>query len=390
METEPGSIGRAVRAPARTAGYLVAAAYFAMALPVITAAIHLNPSGVPPPSPFDSGLVPSAIAVSVGAVMFAGYAIVLLARGSALFVGAAIAVMTAEWGFTIALGSLHQDYSVHWLQVVVAILFVLDTRLDRLVSARALREASRGLFAVSVMLAFAYCAWLIVVGHGIVARQEPRLVESIWYNSYNLAALPFIAVGVVRLKTAGYRSVRLAPRGFAVDGRDFSGYLGTVNGVMAREFIKNAGTGINCATLAGSVDRELSSSDGLSADADRADPMDSMDPKDPKDAASPATDRDGAPCAARPGERPDISAEACARCVEEPLKATGCRTYRRIYKRVNDIRKLLEALEIGTILNPDNKMKVVERGWKLRLFDDVRVSDADYRRAPSGGDGSRS
>jgi len=54
-------------------------------------------------------------------------------------------------------------------------------------------------------------------------------------------------------------------------------------------------------------------------------------------------------------------------------KPSVCRHYQRIYKRICEIRKFLETAGIGTIVSPDRFSAVNEEGWKLALYEDVRV-----------------
>ncbi|MCX7023360.1 MAG: hypothetical protein NT080_01920 [Spirochaetes bacterium] len=353
---------------AGTRGRLLIAFFFASALPVVTIAVHRNASGAPPPSPFSSNAAATATAAALGLAMLAAYLALLSAKGKRSFMPAAFSVAALEIVLTTGLGLVHQDYSVHWFQLVCAFMYILNTRLDLIVPERSYRGAARTLFSASLLLFLAMCVWIMIAGFSIVSRIEPRLNESIWYNSYNAIFIPVQAVAILRLRTEGYRTVRLGVTGFSVDGHDFSGYLGAVNAGLAREFLGNAGAELNCAALVSSVNRGIR--DNGDSRPDRLDAA-TDDLRDLQETGNPGDD---------PNDSATLPDAACAGCLVEPLKATGCRTYRKVYKRVNDIRKLFEALEIGTVLNPDNKMKIVERGWKLRLFDDVRVVDDRFGR----------
>ncbi|HOT59877.1 MAG TPA: hypothetical protein PK074_02455 [Spirochaetales bacterium] len=64
---------------------------------------------------------------------------------------------------------------------------------------------------------------------------------------------------------------------------------------------------------------------------------------------------------------------SCAECVAEHHKATLCVNYRRIYNQVLKIKKILETLGIGTIVQPQNKMAIISDGWALKVFQSVTI-----------------
>jgi len=56
-----------------------------------------------------------------------------------------------------------------------------------------------------------------------------------------------------------------------------------------------------------------------------------------------------------------------------PCKPSLCPLYQRIYKRVREVRKIVELLEIGTVLSPDRNSDVKKEGWKLLVYNDIDV-----------------
>lgn len=54
-------------------------------------------------------------------------------------------------------------------------------------------------------------------------------------------------------------------------------------------------------------------------------------------------------------------------------KPSVCRHYQKIYKRIREIRRFMETAGIGTIVSPDRFSTVHEEGWKLALYEDVRI-----------------
>ena len=58
----------------------------------------------------------------------------------------------------------------------------------------------------------------------------------------------------------------------------------------------------------------------------------------------------------------------------ENWTAYDCATYRNLKNRINDAKKYLELLQIGTIVPAEeNRREIKITGWRLRLFDDVRL-----------------
>ncbi len=69
---------------------------------------------------------------------------------------------------------------------------------------------------------------------------------------------------------------------------------------------------------------------------------------------------------------PNISSEIG--CTENSYcKPSVCKRYMKIYREVNDLRKRLEQLDIGTIRSPENKRDIGERGWSLICHPGIRM-----------------
>ena len=72
---------------------------------------------------------------------------------------------------------------------------------------------------------------------------------------------------------------------------------------------------------------------------------------------------------------PDSFADegSCATCVDESRKAAMCSQYRTTYNSILETKKLLEFLGVGTITSSDNRRNILQDGWKLVLFENVRL-----------------
>jgi hypothetical protein len=61
-------------------------------------------------------------------------------------------------------------------------------------------------------------------------------------------------------------------------------------------------------------------------------------------------------------------------CLENSYcKPSICNRYMKIYREVNDLRKRLEQLGIGTIHGPENKRDIGEQGWVLQCLPGVKL-----------------
>ena len=64
-------------------------------------------------------------------------------------------------------------------------------------------------------------------------------------------------------------------------------------------------------------------------------------------------------------------------CVEEgDCKPTVCLLYAKVYRQVNDLKKKLNSLQIGSIVSPLNKQKIRDFGWRLRFYSGVRLKSS--------------
>ncbi|MFH2114046.1 MAG: hypothetical protein ABIJ86_06030, partial [Spirochaetota bacterium] len=69
---------------------------------------------------------------------------------------------------------------------------------------------------------------------------------------------------------------------------------------------------------------------------------------------------------------PGISVEKG--CTENQYcKPSICNRYMKIYREVNDLRKRLEQLGIGTIRGPENKRDIGDQGWSLQCYPGVKL-----------------
>jgi hypothetical protein len=185
---------------------------------------------------------------------------------------------------------------------------------------------ARAVFVVFVL----WVLWLMLMSYAIVTRAEPRWIESIAYNFSNgVLGLVMLSVGST-LYERSKRTIRSHRDGWYLDDRNISALLTPQEGRIIDLLFARPDRSITCRTL---VDELYENGDRLS-DARRE----------------------------------------CERCLTDEWTATQCSTYRNLKNRIADTKKYLELLQIGTIVPvSENARDIKEHGWRVRLFDDVRV-----------------
>ena len=172
------------------------------------------------------------------------------------------------------------------------------------------------------------------MAYSIVVREEPRWIESTFYNVYNMLLSFALLLSGIYLKVGIYRVVHISSEDIFIDDYNFSESLGKVNIEIIKCFLQKNTDYKRCSDLYAVLN-----------------------------------------------EKGIINSKAsnwkCGECLEKNYTVTGCPKYKNIDNRIREIRKLFESLEIGTILYPENKMKILSEGWKLRFFNNVRISLRD-------------
>lgn len=228
---------------------------------------------------------------------------------------------------------LHRDFFSLFFQIVAMYVIVVLRGIPLYSEGPSLRQWIRSVHRVSLIVFVLGFVWLMMMGYAISTRQEPRWAESIVYNIYFSVLLFILFLSIVQNRERLFRQVHVTPQRFVVDEFDFSELLGTVNLRILYHMVETGDSPVTCSHLRGYLS--------------------------PTDEA--ARDRE------------------CSECLSKNYKASLCAPYRNLANRVRDIRKLLESADVGTIVSPENKMRVLTEGWRLRLFEGVHV----HRRGPA-------
>jgi len=255
--------------------------------------------------------------------------IVLRLQDRLFFFGAAGLLVAALVFLSVVAGiRIHRDfYSAAFMYImatpVLVLYYVLSVQAAAPLSKGALAAFSTGGFILSVF----YSQWIILMGYAIATRAEPRPMQALAYNLYNLVMVLLLFFLARSIRKETYHTLLLCSSSVTVDGRDLTAYVGKRKADLVAAFASAPGRTLRCPEIQailveGSINQEEPS---------------------------------------------------CESCGGTDTKATLCRKYRNTYNTILDLKKLLEFLEIGTITAPDNKRKVLAEGWKMNLFENARI-----------------
>jgi hypothetical protein len=178
-----------------------------------------------------------------------------------------------------------------------------------------------------------WIGWIMMMSYAIVTRTEPRWIESIAYNLGNgVLGLVMLYTGTT-LYDRAKRTVRFQGDGWYLDDRIVSSLVSPQEQQILHVLFSEPEHPITCSNLIRLL--RIGREDNTDAD------------------------------------------QECRKCLTEQWTASQCSTYRNLKNRIGDIKKYLELLQIGTIVPvSENPRHIKESGWRLRVFDDVRILPA--------------
>ena len=267
----------------------------------------------------------------VTGVFFVGYCLFRLVL-SRKTVFSTIAVLSLAAGFMALVSgwsaiNVHRDFFSAVFQYLLCIpsclLFAIQSRL----SGQLKKNTVKALGKTGFVIALFYAQWIMMMGYAISTRTEPRPIESIIYNIFNFILVLILFLTSNRMEKAGTLEVVSLPDFLSLDGKDVSAEFGSKKTALLHGFASAPDRTLRCGEI-------------------------------------------------RLLLNPDFAemSQECLRCSGETTKAASCKQYRTTYNAILDLKKILELLEIGTISTGENRRLILTEGWKLMLFEDVRVS----------------
>ena len=305
---------------------------FGFSVVLISLVIHINPSHYPPFNPFESNQSLLSFIVISFLISSSLFIIPLVWEQRRFFYLAfslSLALQIALLVFCAVF--IHQDFYTMVFQLFLTYPLIFFFRYEIIYKGIQESIQIRRMFSISVIFLVLWFLWLMMMGYAISTRQEPRWTESIIYNIYNAVLVFMLFLNVLKFRMKMYRRVYITDRSIRIDSYDFTEFLGSINLKIINAFLLNHNKNITCALLVPYLSNTANGDLSITAD--------------------------------------------CEACISRGNKVTQCPRYKTIYNRILDIKKLFESLEIGTVIYPKNKMKILQEGWKLRFFDDIQVFD---------------
>jgi hypothetical protein len=271
--------------------------------------------------------VPAVLAIFLGA---AAFRLAFAARRRKGFVVALSIDITILIGASVALGIfLHRDFFTATFQYLlgglIALMFRLSTRPRESLGAKS--SSLKAISLAGVVVSAFYVEWIMIMGYAISTRAEPRPIESVLYNVYGLAQVIALFFASRWVERSTFHAVKVGREFLEVDGRDIVSVLGQKKAEIFRLFALSPGRSLSCSKI-----QELFVED-----------------------------------------KPELPSGRCTACTEQTTKVALCARYRNTYNCILELKRVLEFLEIGTITAPENKRRILSDGWKLALFENVRI-----------------
>jgi hypothetical protein len=252
---------------------------------------------------------------------------------------------------------VHRDFFSWPAQLVMIYYTIFLWRIDYLGIIKRKVQIYRALYQVAIVVFILWISWVMLMSWAIVVRSEPRWIESTFYNFCNGL------IGLVMIYTAGIlrdrvkQRIRLSGDAIYLDERNVSQLLSPQENSLIGVFLEAPHQSKNCRSLLEALNStgELRESQAVGTGV-LSGAEDCPEEKSKSSSIMPQTD--------------------CPTCHQEGWTATKCSAYRNLKNRIADAKKYLELLQIGTIVPvSENPRDIKEKGWRLRLFDDVRLED---------------
>ena len=298
---------------------------------MIEVMVLLNPSDTIPVSAF-GGIGWIMFAISLSASFILPF-VTAKQSGKTRFIISFICQFIVMISLTIVFGIFfHRDFYSYATQLILLSFLLVILKLDTVFIVRNRTAVFKVITLACLVLFLTWIIWLIAMAYAIVTRSDPRWIEATGYNLVNGL------IGLMMLAVAGYvwnkarKRLHFSGEGLYLDDRNISGMLSPQENRLIAAFLLADESSLTC--------RDLYSELKGSCDEDFKE----------KTTAEPE----------------------CRRCLYENWTVTACSNYRNYKNRIKDSKKYLELLQIGTIVPvSENPREIKEKGWRLRLFDDV-------------------
>ena len=218
----------------------------------------------------------------------------------------------------------HRDFAGFPIQMILIYGIIFLYKVDILPLVKNQNKAIyRGFATSAIMIFFGYSVWVILMGYAIATRQEPRWIESIFYNLINCLILIILALIYSNLLRKMDSVLEITDKKILLNNRNLSNLISNKEQKLFRLFLSKPGFTVNCSSIRNWKSQEKHNSD-------------------------------------------------CLDCIENRWTVSECSYYRNCKNQIGHLKKYLEILQIGTIIPASENMREIkEMGWKLKLFHNV-------------------
>lgn len=306
------------------------------ALPYVLIIIfsYLDPSGAGPHSSISSPLSMVIFGTLITAVVFFLFYFLETLNSAGTFlwwiIGAALVLLL------IAILSgiyIHRDfYSYPWQFCLVLIILFLR-KIELFKERNDYTAFSHRVFIFCIPFYVLIVLWEIFMGYAIVTRQEPRWIESIAYNIYNVVMVQVYLWHAISIKTQFFRYFRVEYGKVFFENVPIDEvlYLNDLETALFSCFLTSANHKANCMVI-----------------------------------------RENMTSLRGNGEE---NSRRCDECMSENWTVSHCRDYMNIKKNlVTGLNIKLKIAQLGVIKPAGhNKMRIKEDGWQYEPAKDIRI-----------------
>ncbi len=309
-------------------------AFFSLPFAIVALSVAFGPARFDAASYHGSGFFLFALAFGATIAGYAALSFTLSRQKAVTFLACASVTCAALATVSVLAGAgLHRDFFSAAFQYAMALpaLYVVQAQkvFYRSMQKRAITVLSHAGFVIAAF----YLEWIMLMGYAIATRAEPRPIESMIYNVYNIFLTIELFISARTLGRFRKNRVEITPSLMRLDGKDITQLAGVKRTRLLYAFSTAEGRRLRCPEI-----QRLLYGVNSGEDTDTA-----------------------------------ASGPECSRCDPESAKAAQCGRYRSTYNSILELKKLIEFLEVGTIVTGENRRHVLEDGWRLVAFDGARI-----------------
>lgn len=215
----------------------------------------------------------------------------------------------------------HRDYQSLLFQLILVFIAAALLQIPEFRISRNKKQIYKTTCYFVMIIFTIFLFWLMLMGYAIVTRSEPRWIESTAYNFVGAFISLVMLMCAVALHHRTYQVFESTGNSIVWNDDDISDHFTQAEKSVLLTYVHNPES-CTCNTLTGIIEPEETGQ--------------------------------------------------CRVCIEKGWSAINCKNFRKVKKYTLAIKKYLELLGVGTIVQVSEKYHLIKQyGWKLRYFDDV-------------------